>query len=36
MVQADARGDDETCMRGWKGSFGCCALDGKRVDYDGE
>ena len=36
MVQADARGDDEACMRGWVGSFERCALDGKRVDYDGE
>ena len=33
---ADARGDDEACMRGWEGSFERCALDGKRVDYDGE
>ncbi len=36
MVQADARGDDEACMRGREGSFDRCALDGKRVDYDGE
>lgn len=36
MVQADARGDDEACMRGREGSFERCALDGKRVDYDGE
>ena len=34
--QTDARGDDEACMRGWEGSFERCALDGKRVDYDGE
>ena len=36
MVQADARGADEACMRVCKGGVGCCALDGKRVDYDGE